>query len=112
MGKINSREKGRKGEVEASHVLNDLLGTDCRRGQQHAGGVDSPDVVGLKGIHLEIKRVERLNIDDAMAQSVRDSEGSEDIPVVMHRKNRKQWLVTMRLTDWAEMYKEWRNGRI
>lgn len=103
----NSRRKGKDGELELSHVLRDH-GHDCRRGQQHKGGGDSPDVVGLDGVHIECKRVERLNVEEAMAQARRDSEGSGNLPVVMHRRNYEAWKVTMDLEDWLPLYEAWR----
>lgn len=103
---INSREKGRRGEVELSRKLKEY-GYDTRRGQQYSGANGDADVVGLPGIHIEVKRRERLNIEDAMAQSKHDAREGE-IPVVMHRKNNCEWLVTMRLIDWMELYREWK----
>ena len=85
-------------------------GYDCRRGQQYCGASGDADVVGLPGIHIECKRVERLNLEDAMAQSRRDAREGE-IPVVMHRKTRSPWMVTMTLEDWVEIYREWEAGR-
>lgn len=62
-----------------------------------------PDLVGLPGIHIECKRVERLNLYDAMAQAERDSERFQDgVPAVFHRRSRSPWLVTMKLEDWGE----------
>lgn len=69
---INSRTKGAVGERELAKRLSEY-GYDCHRGQQFKGGPDSPDVHGLPGIHIECKRVEHLNLYDAMAQSVGDS---------------------------------------
>ena len=103
MGKINSRSKGKKGELELAKKLRDY-GYDCRRGQQYCGANGDADVVGLPGIHIECKRVERLDLYGAMAQAIADSKGK--MPVVMHRKNHCDWLVTMRLADWVELYKE------
>lgn len=100
---MNSRVKGAAGERELSAKLREY-GFDCRRGQQYRGGGDSPDVVGLPGIHIECKRVERLNIEAAMAQSRRDAEGTSDVPVVMHRRNREGWKVTMDLDDFMNLY--------
>lgn len=75
--------------------------------QQFAGGVDSPDVSGLPGIHIECKRVEALNIHKAyFEQAVRDAAGKK-MPAVFHRRNREPWLVTMSLDDWMELYKAW-----
>lgn len=54
---------------------------------------------------MEVKRVERLNISQAMAQAVRDAERFKDgAPTVFHRRNREPWLVTMRLTDWLDLF--------
>ena len=102
---MNSRTKGKRGELEAAHILK-KHGYDARRGQQFAGINGDADVVGLPHIHLEIKRVEKLNIDDALQQSIRDARDAE-IPVVMHRKNRTEWKVTMLFEDWINMYKAW-----
>lgn len=101
---INSRTKGKRGELELAHALNDL-GFSVRRTAQYNGKETGSlaDVVGIEGIHAEVKRVERLNIYDAYEQAKRDARG-EGIPTVFHRKNRKPWLVTMSIEDWATMY--------
>lgn len=103
MGKtINSREKGKRGEEELANYLKGK-GYDARRGQQYAGANGDPDVIGLPGIHIECKRVEKLNLDAALEQSVRDARAGE-IPVVIHRKNRQPWRITMKLSDFLEVY--------
>ena len=93
----NSRSKGKRGELELAAILREY-GFDARRGQQYCGAAGDADVVGLPGVHIECKRVERLNIDAAMEQAVRDARPGE-MPVVMHRRSRKPWLVTQLLTD-------------
>lgn len=98
---INSKQKGKYGELELAHILK-KYGYDARRSVQYSGANGDADVVGLDGIHIECKRVERLNIDSAMEQSIRDAREGE-MPVVMHRKNRKGWLVTMTLDDFMKM---------
>lgn len=102
---INSRQKGSAGERELASELR-KHGYEARRGQQFSGANGDADVVGLPKIHIECKRVERLNLQDAYDQSKRDARTGEK-PVVMHRKNYCEWLVTMSLEDWIEMYKEW-----
>lgn len=99
---MNSRDKGKRGERELAKVLSEN-GYDCRRGQQYSGANGDADVIGLEGVHIECKRVEKLNIYEAMYQSIGDARDSET-PVVMHRKNKKPWLVTMLLVDWLDMY--------
>lgn len=98
----NSRDKGKKGELELSHKLNDL-GFSTRRTAQYNGKEQGSlaDLIGIDGIHIECKRVERLNIDTAYEQAVRDSKEGET-PIVFHRRNRKPWLVTMSIEDWAK----------
>lgn len=96
---MNSRIKGKRGELEWRDVLRDLGFTNAQRGQQRRGGVDSPDVIGgIPGTHPEVKRVERLNVDSAMQQAIRDSAGVR-IPYVAHRRNHRPWLVTVQAHD-------------
>ena len=101
---MNSRNKGATGERELAKKLREY-GYDTRRGQQYCGSNGDADVVGLPGVHIECKRNERLNVYDAMSQAIGDAKGGE-APTVMWRKNNREWLVTMRLSDWIEMYKE------
>ena len=101
----NSRAKGAKGERELARKLREY-GYDCRRGQQYSGANGDADVVGLDGIHIECKRVERLNIDDAVSQAKRDAREGE-LPAVFHRKNNHEWLVTMPMDDWMRMYRDY-----
>lgn len=83
--------------------IQEAYGYNCRRGQQYSGANGDADVVGLPGIHIECKRIEKLNIYDAMEQSARDAKDGE-IPAVFHRKNNKDWLVTLRFGDYMKMY--------
>ena len=104
---MNSRDKGKRGELELAKVLRGY-GYDTRRGQQYCGANGDADVVGLPGIHIECKRVERLNLDDAMAQAKSDANGK--IPAVFHRKNHGEWRVTLGLEDFMRIYGEWEAG--
>lgn len=101
---INSKKKGAKGERELANKLKEY-GYETRRGQQY-NGLEGEDVVGLDFIHIECKRVEKLNIDEAMEQAKRDTK-DEKYPTVFHRKNNKKWLVTMELNDWIKLYNEY-----
>lgn len=99
---MNSNRKGKVGEREIAAYLREHGYTEARRGQQFHGGSDSPDVVGMTGFHIEVKRVERLDLNAAMEQSIRDAAENE-IPVVFHRRDRDYWKVTMRLDDFMEV---------
>lgn len=104
---INSRQKGKRGELALVKMLNER-GFSTRRSVQYNGKAEDgdADVVGLDGIHIECKAVERLNIHEAMEQAEHDRR-IDAIPVVMHKKNRKGWLVTMNLEDWLDLYEKW-----
>ncbi|MDB6034905.1 MAG: uncharacterized protein JWM16_5243 [Verrucomicrobiales bacterium] len=93
-GRVNSRRKGKVGEREFAALLRQH-GFDARRGVQFAGGADSPDVVSkaLGFLHIEVKRVQSLNLSSACAQAEGDCGGKPW--VVAHRKNHAPWLITM-----------------
>jgi Holliday junction resolvase len=94
---LNSRAKGKNGELELSAFLRER-GFEARRGQQFKGGADSPDVVGLPGFHLECKRVEAGNPYVWMEQAIREA-AAGSTPLVCHRRNRRDWLAILRLED-------------
>lgn len=102
----DSRAKGARGERELAKKLREF-GFSTRRGQQYSGANGDADVIGVPYIHIECKRVEKLNINKAMRQSLTDARTGEKA-VVMHKKNGEKWLVTMTLADWIELYNAWR----
>lgn len=98
---MNVKRKGTIGEHEVERILLDRGIRAYRNDQIYKGGKENPDVyaeINGKPIHVECKRVEKLNIHEAMNQAVTDANGKA-LPVVAHRKNRTPWLVTLRLTD-------------
>lgn len=109
MGKY-SRDKGARAERQWRDICR-AEGYDAERGcQLYQKGSEVADVVGLAGIHIEVKNQERLALRDWMAQSVADSHDGE-IPIVAHKKNREGWLVTCRAEDWFKLYRGWEAGR-
>ena len=65
-----------------------------------------PDVVGLPGIHIEVKRRENLNVYEAIEQAKRDAAKIGTMPTVMWRKNDHEWLVTMPMEAWMQLYQK------
>ena len=107
---INSKRKGKEGELRLVHFLREQ-GYECRRTAQYCGKTgEAADVIGLPGLHIECKAVERLNVREALKQAVRDAVASL-IPVVFHRLSREEWLVTLRAEDFMTIYREWEAGR-
>ena len=98
---MNARRKGKRGELEFAEFLR-AHGFDARRSQQFSGGADSPDVVSqvLSWVHIEVKRVQHLNLAEACAQAQRDCgrgapAGQKKPWIVAHRRNREPWFITM-----------------
>lgn len=92
MGKL-SKTKGKVGEREVAALLREF-GYEGKRGVQYQGGNDSPDVQGLPGFHIEVKRVEALQLWPAMEQAKGDAKEG-DVPVVFHRPSRRDWVVIL-----------------
>ena len=101
--RMNSREKGKRGERELAAFLREH-GIEARRGQQFSG-VEGEDVVhAIPNVHIECKRVENLRLHDALAQAIRDAKGK--MPVVAHKRNRGGWVAILRLEDLLIWLKE------
>lgn len=107
---MNSRAKGKAGELELAEVLREHGFVGAARGQQFRGSPGSPDVVGLPGHHIECKRVEALSVYGAYEQAVRDA-GPAMLPIVAYRRNGKPhhpkpWLAILSLEDYLLMIRE------
>ncbi len=102
---INSNNKGKVGEREFANLLKEHGYESARRTQQYSGTEGTSDVT-CENLphHFEVKRNERLNVSKAMKQAIDDSNGI--LPVVAHRKNYEDWLITMRFSDWIKEIKK------
>lgn len=102
---MNSKRKGNGGELELLHLLHDRGYPVYRNDQRFVGGVDRPDIcLRMNGqeFHCEVKRTEKLRLYDALSQAIRDSNGKR-APLVLHRRNRGEWLAIMRLDDFLNL---------
>lgn len=100
---INGRTKGAVGEREWAAYLRDRYGCERARRAAQNGVTGGRDVEhGIPGTNAEVKRVERLNLALAMGQAIADAEPGE-VPYVAHRRNRGEWLVTLRAEDLMRM---------
>lgn len=99
--RIQSRAKGKRIEREAAAFLREIGFPSARRGQQHRGGKDSPDVIcdELAGVHLEVKGDERINFETAamrkaVEQAHRDSGRGAQTWGLLWKHNRACWKLT------------------
>ena len=98
-----SQRKGREAERELVDILR-AQGYDVRPGIPLSFGTE-PDVVGLPGLHLEVKRRERWALPEWIDQAERNAAAMLDgAPVVVFRSNRQSWWVCIRLDDFLRIY--------
>jgi Holliday junction resolvase len=103
---MKSKAKGKLGELEVAKLLQEF-GFEARRGQQFAGGGDSPDVVHkMTGFHIEVKRTETFGLYDALEQAKGDRKAGEDA-LVFHRRNSKDWVVVMDAREFLKLMVEY-----
>ncbi|MEM2990176.1 MAG: hypothetical protein QXQ02_03225 [Halobacteria archaeon] len=94
----SQRQKGKRGERDAANALNRLFRVSAARTAQARGTRDSPDILcDIEDLYIEVKFRERINIYDAIEKA--DKEADDKIPIVLYRKNRKDWLVIAYLDD-------------
>jgi Holliday junction resolvase len=91
---MNSRRKGKDGELALVKYLKSW-GVDARRGQQHRGGPDSPDIIhNIPGVHIECKRCEDIDIGTKALAEALDQAGDDagkDFPIVFWKRNSVQY---------------------
>ena len=75
-----SRDKGKRGEREVALILREH-GFEARRGQQYCGANGDADVVGVPGLHIEVKRTEKFRMYEALDQAINDAR-EDELPVV------------------------------
>lgn len=99
-----SKNKGARGEREVAAIL-EAAGFESRRGRQFCGSPDSPDVISPDfPFHIEVKRVEKLNLAQAFEQAIADS--GDKPACVIHRKSREDWKITIGLRDFLKLLKK------
>lgn len=110
---VNSKQKGARFERQLAARFREYGYTDSRRTAQYCGNTgDASDVVGLPHIHVEAKHQERMQLYEWMAQAKRDAAagGKGNLPVVFHKKNNAEILVTMEFETFMHIYREFEAG--
>lgn len=100
----NSRNKGKQGELEIARLLRGR-GYDARRGQQYCGSNGDADVVGVPGMHIEVKRTERLNAYKFLEQAEADARDDET-PVVFHRQSKRKWIAVLDMDEFMDLWEK------
>ena len=99
---IHSRNKGKRFELEVSKALKALGFLDARRAQQYAGGVDSADVIGVDGFHIECKMArEAIRLNKSWEQINRDKGDKKGL--LVWRVNKGKMHVDLLFEDLVEL---------
>ncbi len=104
------RNKGLAGEREGRDYLKEQGFPEATRGlgQSRGGGKEAADCLNVGDLHVEVKRVEKLNIHAALAQAERDTREATlgRTPIVLHRRNKDVWKVTLLADDFFSIYRD------
>lgn len=109
---LNARAKGQNGEREVVHLLNGVIrqvlesqtwpedvvkaSLSCIQRNQNQSAVGGCDLNGVFGMAVEIKRVERLNVEAWWRQCTEQARRNAEHPVLLYRQNHQPWTcVTM-----------------
>jgi hypothetical protein len=93
------RTKGAVAEREIVAILREHGWTHADRtsdGRRQHGRGDITS--GPAGVHIEIKRHERLNVPAAVRQAHAEADPL-DVPIVVHRPSRCEWMATLPLDE-------------
>lgn len=110
MGRF-SRMKGKRGERKTAEELREVFpefSEKIRRGLQARLGHDEPDILGIPGVHVEVKTGKQPNPRAALQQAIRDArEGDRGVPVAVIRDDRKEPFAILRWSDFLVMLQTW-----
>lgn len=108
---VNRQKKGAAYERHVSSLFR-TYNYNARRGQQYCGANGDADVAGVPYLHIECKAHENGHgkLYEWLDQAKRDAREGE-IPVVIHKRNYCNDLVTMEFSEWIKLYTEWEAGQ-
>jgi hypothetical protein len=105
---VNSRQKGKRGELEARDAVRAALPyPDAIRSAQRDGRFGA-DLAFTGGLHCEVKRLASIAVLKHMEQAERDEAivGEDKLPIVVMRADGdKEWVVMLRLTQVTRLIK-------
>lgn len=110
---LSAKAKGRDGQQEVVRLIKSHLNLDDDDIKSTPASVTGEDIWLSKYAHqifpfsIEVKRVEKLNVDSAYAQAESNSGGF--IPLLVHRKNNQKWKVTMDFIEYLEIISSMRS---
>jgi Holliday junction resolvase len=100
-----SRTKGATAEREVVQIIREHGWQQATRTSDGRRQFGRGDVAGgPAGVHIEVKRQEKLNVPAAFRQIESDAD-VHDVPVLVHRPSRQQWMATLPLDELLALLK-------
>ena len=100
---MNSRAKGKRGELEAAKALSEVLRVGVERTVQYNGAAGDADlkIEALPMLHIEVKRRRNDITPDQAEQFLEQAEADArpgKVPICIHRADDDRgWCITLRL---------------
>lgn len=95
----SQRRKGKEGELEIVQILHRYGWGFAERTSNGRDQSARGDIAhGPAGVHIEVKRQEKLSVPAAIDQAIRDA-NELDVPIVIHRPSRHPWYATLPLEE-------------
>jgi Holliday junction resolvase len=99
---LNSRAKGARGERELIAILRERGHKDARRTSDGRAQAGRGDVAGIDGLHIEVKRAERVTLRAWIEQANSDAPDGRT-PIVAWRSSGMPWRVDIALSDFLDL---------
>ena len=98
----SQREKGKRNERLAARAVQRVLGIAACRTAQNTGMNGLADIDMGARFHCEVKVRKSIAACRYYDQALRDQKPGT-VPMVLMREDRGEWMVTLRLSDFAEV---------
>jgi hypothetical protein len=96
MSPVNSRAKGRRGELALCDIFRPWWPQVCTNLDQF--GPLKMDLLNMPGWHVQAKWQERLNVWACLDQTLREANPG-DVPILAFKRNRSPWFAALELDE-------------
>lgn len=98
------RRKGARGELEVVQMARAAGFLDAARTSDGRTQAGRGDIAGIPGVHLEVKRREKLAVRAWLDQAAAEAH-PHDLPVVAFRQNAGEWYAALPLDELLALLK-------
>lgn len=102
---LMQRNKGKRGECDVVRLILPLypLARSKRAGGESALVDRGRDILGTPGLCIQVHLGQSATPQRKLAEAVAGALGTEDMPVAFTRRDREEWVVTLRAADFLAL---------